>query len=116
MAANDKEKRQEKRSEKGVKATITHVDSKNGTVTVKFHGRKGKEGEKTFKLTEDVRMLDSRGDVVAIDVFKSGHDVLVVEREGKLRELHQAKHDKNAKERRATDKDNKSKDNKSSEK
>jgi len=34
---------------------------------------------KTFKLTEDVRILDSTGKVVAIDVFRSGDEVLVID-------------------------------------
>jgi hypothetical protein len=72
---------------KAVHAKIVKVDSKNQTVTVQMKDKNGKESEKTFKLAEDIRMLDSTGRVAAIDVFKSGHDVLIIEREGKLVEM-----------------------------
>jgi uncharacterized protein (TIGR03067 family) len=70
------------------KATITRVDAKAGTITVRMKDKDGKEAEKTFKLTEDIRYIDSTGKVVAIDVFQAGNDVLVFEAEGKLKELH----------------------------
>lgn len=81
------------------KATITKVDSKNHTITVKMKDKNGKEVTKNFKLAEDIRMLDEKGDVAAIDVFQSGNDVLVVEREGKLVEMKKpnAKEKKNLK-------------------
>jgi hypothetical protein len=75
----------------GTKATITNVDAKNKTITVRMKDKDGKDVERTFKLTEDVRMLDSNGKAAAIDVFRSGNDVLVIEREGRLREIHQNK-------------------------
>jgi hypothetical protein len=74
------------------KATITKVDKQKGTLTVKMKGKDGKEKEKTFKLTEDIRMFDSTGRAAVIDVFRSGDEVLVIEAEGKLREMR--KHDK----------------------
>jgi hypothetical protein len=79
------------------KATITKVDAKNGTITVKMKGKKGKEVEKTFKLTEDIVYLDSTGRAARIDIFQSGDDVLIMEREGKLKELrkHQLKKSEN---------------------
>ncbi len=86
--AKDKDK---DKANKGQKATITKVDAKNHSVTVKMKDKDGKEVEKTFKLTEDVRYLDSTGKVAAVDVFRSGDEVLVIEEEGHLKELHQAK-------------------------
>jgi uncharacterized protein YigE (DUF2233 family) len=74
-------------------ATITKVDAKNGTVTVKMKDKNGKDATKTFKLTEEVRMWDDAGRAVAIDVFQSGNDVLIVEAEGKLREIRKQKKD-----------------------
>src|SRR5215469_14039088 len=71
------------------KATITKVDKSTGTVTVRMKDKNGKDVEKTFKLAEDIRYFDSTGKVAAVDVFQSGNDVLVVEEEGHLRELHQ---------------------------
>jgi len=69
-------------------AKITHVDPKKGQITVRMKDKNGKEVEKTFTLTEDVRMLDDTGRVAAMDVFQSGNDVLVIEGEGRLREIH----------------------------
>jgi len=73
------------------KATISKVDAKGGTITVKMKDKEGKEVEKTFKLTEDIRYFDSTGKAAVIDVFKSGNEVLIVEEEGKLKELRQNK-------------------------
>jgi uncharacterized protein (TIGR03067 family) len=70
------------------KATITKVDAKAGTITVRMQDKDGKEVEKTFKLTEDIRYFDGTGKAVAIDVFQAGNDVLVIEAQGKLKELH----------------------------
>jgi Ca2+-binding EF-hand superfamily protein len=72
--------------------TVTKVDAKKGEITVKYTDDKGKEQEKTFQLTSDVRLLDETGRVVKIDVFESGNDALIVESEGKLRELRRARH------------------------
>lgn len=69
-------------------ATITKVDAKKGEITVKMKDKTGKEIEKTFKLAEDIRYFDSTGRVAAIDVFQAGNEVLVVEADGKLREMH----------------------------
>ena len=91
------------KDKKGQKATITKVDRKNRTITVRMPGKDGKAETRTFRLTEEVRMLDSTGRAVAIDVFQSGDEVLVFEAEGKLKELH--KHNKTgAKDKSSTDK------------
>ena len=70
--------------------TITKVDARKGEITVKFRDAKGKEAEKTFRLSKEVRLLDETGRVAAVDVFESGHDVLVLESEGRLKELRRA--------------------------
>ena len=49
--------------------------------------RAGKEIEKTFYLTEDAEYIDSTGKVATIDIFQSGDEVLIVESEGKIKEL-----------------------------
>ena len=69
------------------KATITKVDAKNHTVTVKMKDKDGKDTEKTFTLTEDATYWDSEGNVAKLDVFQSGEDVLIVEKDGKIKEL-----------------------------
>jgi hypothetical protein len=74
---------------KGKEATITKIDPKAHTVTVKMKGKDNKETEKTFKLAETVRYLDSTGKAIAIDVFKNGDDVLVLEADGQVKEMKQ---------------------------
>jgi Ca2+-binding EF-hand superfamily protein len=73
-----------------VVVTIVKVDAKKGEITVKYAEPKGKEVEKTYRLTEDVRLLDETGRVVKVDVFQAGGAALVVETEGKLKELRRA--------------------------
>jgi hypothetical protein len=85
--ADDKKADNKKTSKKGKEATITKIDPKAHTVTVKMKGKDGKQTEKTFKLAETVRYLDSTGKVAAIDVFKSGDYVLVLEADGQLKEI-----------------------------
>lgn len=89
----DDKKTEPGKTEAGKKneATITKIDAKNHAVTVKMKDKEGKEVEKTFKLTETVKYVDSTGKVAAIDIFKSGDMVLVVEAEGQLKEMHQKK-------------------------
>lgn len=73
------------------KATITKVDPRHGTVTVKMKDKSGKDVEKTFRLAEDIVYFDSTGRVAQMDIFKSGDDVLVLEREGKIKEMRKDK-------------------------
>lgn len=101
---NDTKTGKAAKEKKGHKATITKVDRKNGTLTVRMKGKDGKEHTRTFKLTEEVRMLDSTGRAVAIDVFQSGDEVLVFEAEGKLKEIHKHKARTGAKEKSGTTK------------
>jgi Ca2+-binding EF-hand superfamily protein len=84
--ADDKDKK-DKDGARPTNVTVTKVDAKKGEITVKYTDDKGKLLEKTFHLTGDVRLLDETGRVVKIDVFESGNQALVVESEGKLREL-----------------------------
>ncbi|HEY2415163.1 MAG TPA: hypothetical protein VGI40_23165 [Pirellulaceae bacterium] len=65
-------------------ATITKVDSKAGTVTLKMKDKNGKETEKTFTLVEDAEYIDSNGRVAALNLFRNGDQVLVIEGEGKI--------------------------------
>jgi hypothetical protein len=67
--------------------TITKVAPREGTVTVKMEDKEGKEVEKTFRLTEDVQYLDSTGRVATLDIFQCGDEVLIIESEGKIKEL-----------------------------
>jgi uncharacterized protein YigE (DUF2233 family) len=65
-------------------ATITKVDPQAGTVTLKMRDKNGKETEKTFNLVEDAEYIDSNGRVAALNVFRNGDQVLVIEGEGKI--------------------------------
>jgi hypothetical protein len=89
LAADNKDNKDKNTKGKQARATITKVDAKKGTVTVRMKNKEGKEETRTFRLTADVRYLDSTGKVVAIDVFRSGDEVLVVEEEGRLKEIKQ---------------------------
>jgi putative membrane protein len=73
-----------------LQATITEVDQKNQTVTVRMKDSSGKDVEKTFRLTGDIRYFDSTGRAAAINIFRSGDYVLVVEAEGRLKEISKA--------------------------
>jgi Ca2+-binding EF-hand superfamily protein len=86
LSAGEGEKK-DKESAKPANATITKIDANKGEITLKVTGESGKIQEKTFRLTDDVRLLDETGRVVHIAVFESGNDALVVESEGKLVEL-----------------------------
>ena len=90
LAAAEDEKDTKKGNEPS-QATITKVDAKAGTITVKMKDKDGKEVERNFKLTEDMRYFDCTGKASAIDVFPSGNDILVIEQEGKLKELRKVK-------------------------
>ena len=91
LAANDREKKGTDGTAP-TNATITKVDAKSGSITVKYTDDRGKTRERTFQLTQDVRLLDETGRVVQVDVFQSGDEALIVEREGKLRELRRTPH------------------------
>jgi hypothetical protein len=81
----------DKKAKKEVRARIVKVDPDKGTITLKM--KKGdEEVEKTFKVAESIRYLDSTGKVAAVDIFKADDDVLVVEAEGKITRM---KRDKN---------------------
>ena len=86
-------------SKNGEEATITNVDAKKGTITLKMKDKNGKEQERTFNLTEDARYFDSTGRVAALDVFRSGNEVLVVEEQGKLKEVQQKGNEKKPEEK-----------------
>jgi Ca2+-binding EF-hand superfamily protein len=90
-SADDKDKK-DKDADQSCAATVVKVDVKKGEITVKVNDAQGKEQEKTFRLTKEVRLLDETGRVVNIDVFQSGCDALIVEREGRLQEVRRTIH------------------------
>jgi len=92
VSAQESKDRKGDKNSKHHKAKIVKVDARKGTVTLKMN-KDGKDVEKTFKLAEDIRYMDSTGKVAVADVFVSGDEVLVLEREGQIKEI--KKHDKN---------------------
>ena len=85
-AAQEKEQTQ-KEFPQHTRVAITNIDAKKGEIRVKYTDDKGKEQQKVFRLTRDVKILDETGRVVAVDVFESGSDALILTAEGQLREL-----------------------------
>jgi hypothetical protein len=73
------------------KATITKVDPKGKTLTVKMKTPEGKEVEKTFDLTPDVKFLDATGKAGTVDIFKTGDEVMLTQKDGKLTEVRAGK-------------------------
>ncbi len=90
LAAADDKNKTDKPGVRPTNATITKIDARKGEVTVRTTDAKGKAQEKTFQLTKDVRLLDETGRVTDIAVFESGNEALIIESEGKLRELRRA--------------------------
>jgi Ca2+-binding EF-hand superfamily protein len=85
-AAQDK-KQPQKDFPKHTRVTITNINAKKGTITVKYTDDKGKEKHKTFKLTRDVKIFDETGRIAAIDVFEAGDAALILVAKGQLKEL-----------------------------
>jgi hypothetical protein len=77
---------------KHAEATITNVNPKAGTLTVRMKDKNGKEVERTFHLAEDATYLDSTGRVATLEVFRAGDRVLVLEGEGRLKSIKKMEH------------------------
>jgi Ca2+-binding EF-hand superfamily protein len=86
LATDAKQKSDSDHSKTGP-VTVTKIDAKQGVFTVKYTDNMGKTQEKTFRLTNDVRLLDEKGQSINLAVFQSGDEVLLVESEGKLQEI-----------------------------
>ncbi len=72
---------------KSLHATISKINSQKDTVTVKTTDDKGKEQEKTLHLSNDIKYLNADGKEAKADSFKSGDDVCVMEKKGKVAEV-----------------------------
>jgi hypothetical protein len=73
-----------KKNEK--EATITKLDAKKGTATVKMQ-HEGKDVEKSFKLADEIEYMDSTGKVATIEIFTLGDLVLYVESDGQITKM-----------------------------
>jgi hypothetical protein len=98
-----------KKCQEQSKATITKVDAAKGTITVMLKAGTGKSTEKVFVLIEEAEYIDSTGEVDAVDVFKSGDDVLVIESNGQLSELKQVSHNKQSADKQSNTKQSRDK-------
>lgn len=92
--------------QKTKEATITNMDAKKGTVTVKMTG-KGADAEKTFRLAENIEYADSTGKVANEEIFTSGDLVLIVESEGKISKMKKKEKTDTTKKSNSTDKTDK---------
>jgi len=89
--AADKDRDQNKDQSR---ATIVDVDRDKGSITVRMKDAQGKDVERTFRLTGNIRYFDSAGNVAAVKIFRSGDQVLIIEREGNLHELRHSRDQK----------------------
>jgi Ca2+-binding EF-hand superfamily protein len=69
------------------RVTVTKIDAKKGEISVKYTDEKGKEQQKTFRLTREVKIFDETGRIAAIDFFEAGGDALILAAQGQLKEL-----------------------------
>jgi len=76
---------------KPVQAEIVDIDPTAGTVKVKMKDETGKEVEKTFKLTGEIRYMDSLGRAANAKVFHAGDQVAVIVNKDQLHEISQMK-------------------------
>jgi hypothetical protein len=76
---------------KPVRAEILDMDPSTGTVRVKMKDENGKEVEKTYKLTGEIRYMDSLGRAATAKVFRAGDQVAVIVNKGQLQEISQVK-------------------------
>jgi hypothetical protein len=68
-------------------ATISSIDQQNDKITVKTSDKSGQQSEKTFTISDDAKLRDSDGNSVKLKDFKSGDDVAITEKDGKLTEM-----------------------------
>ncbi len=72
---------------KSLHATISKIDSQNDTWTVETMDQNGKEQAKTLQLSNNIKYLNAAGKKAKADSFKSGDDVCVTEKNGKVTEV-----------------------------
>ena len=83
----DDAKKKDDQNNKSLHATISKIDAQKHSLTVKTMDKNGKEQEQTLQLSNDVKFLYAAGKDAKADSFKSGDDVCVMEKDGKVTEL-----------------------------
>jgi hypothetical protein len=91
-----------KQCQEQIQATITKVDTAKGEITLTLKAGIGKTTQKVFVLIEEAEYIDNTGEVDAVDVFKSGDEVLLIESNGQLSELKQASNDNQSSNKKAS--------------
>ena len=86
-ARADDAKKKDNQNNKSLHATISRIDAQKHSLTVKTMDKNGKEQEQTLQLSNDVKFLSAAGKDAKADSFKSGDDVCVMEKDGKVTEL-----------------------------
>jgi hypothetical protein len=90
--AQERQADQKGQQGKPTQATITKVDPAKNTVTLKMRDQTGKDTERTLNLKDDnIRLYDEGGKLATADRFKTGTQVWVIEKDGKISELRQAR-------------------------
>jgi hypothetical protein len=74
------------KANKSLHATISKIDSQKHSMTVKTIDN-GKEQEKNLELSSDVKYVNAAGKEAKSDSFKSGDDVCLMEKDGKVTEV-----------------------------
>ena len=70
-----------------VHGTISKIDAKKDSLTVKTTGKDGKAQEKTFQIPTTAKMVDETGKTAKLDSFKNGYSVCITEKDNKVTEL-----------------------------
>ncbi len=74
-----------------MRAEIVNIDLSAGTVRVKMKDENNREVEKTFRLTGEVRYMDSLGRAATAQMFQAGDEVAVIVNKGRLQEISQSR-------------------------
>jgi len=74
-----------------VQAEILDVNPTAGTVRVRMKDENGKDVERTFQLTGEIRYMDSLGRAVDSKIFRAGDQVAMIVNKGQLQEISKTK-------------------------
>ena len=87
LAADEKVREKDKQF---TQATVAKVDARKKVIILKMRNKEGKEVTRTFDLHKGVRYFDHAGKAADVKAFEAGHEVRVIERDGKLVEVRHA--------------------------
>jgi hypothetical protein len=87
VGADDTKSKTDNQGKQCCHATITKIAPQKDSVTVKLTDKSGKQQEKTFQISKDTELRGSTGKTAKIDDFKTGDDVVLTQKDGKLTEI-----------------------------